>query len=156
MFAWRQARRVLLRSAGQREALLAQVARRDALRADRLRERMVVIDDVGDLTAAAWDGLLARLERELGEVAIRNPRVWIVSPNPSSRGGIAAVARQIATSRLSRRFRISMLPTYTPGGKLARMWRGGVGVLQGPAMISSGGRTWSTSRSPPAARSCAS
>jgi glycosyltransferase involved in cell wall biosynthesis len=85
--------------------------------------------------AASWDTLGSRLEQVLGEVAVRSPRVWIVSPNPSSRGGIAAVARQIATSRLSRRFRISMLPTYTPGSTLARIWRGGVGVFQILSMI---------------------
>jgi glycosyltransferase involved in cell wall biosynthesis len=83
----------------------------------------------------AWDVVGARLEAVLAEVAVRNPRVWIVSPNPTSRGGIAAVARQIATSRLSRRYRISMLPTYAPGSMLQRTWRGGVGILQVGAMI---------------------
>jgi glycosyltransferase involved in cell wall biosynthesis len=83
----------------------------------------------------AWDVVGARLEAILSEVAVRSPRVWIVSPNPTSRGGIAAVARQIATSRLSRRYRISMLPTYSPGSMFERVWRGGLGILQVGSMI---------------------
>ncbi len=85
--------------------------------------------------ARSWDAVGVKLEQVLGEVAVRNPRVWIVSPNPDSRGGIAAVARQIATSRLSRRYRISMLPTYTAGSMVQRVRRGALGILQVGTMI---------------------
>jgi glycosyltransferase involved in cell wall biosynthesis len=58
-----------------------------------------------------------------------------VSPNPEGRGGIAAVARQIATSRLSRRYRISMLPTWKPGNTLTRAWHGASGIVKVITMI---------------------
>ena len=86
-------------------------------------------------TTFSWSAIGERLEAVLAEVGARAPRVWIVSPNPTSRGGVAAVARQIATSSLTRRYRMSMLPTYEPGSKLARIYRGGSGILQIAVMI---------------------
>jgi glycosyltransferase involved in cell wall biosynthesis len=80
--------------------------------------------------ARSWDTVAARLEAVLLEVAPRARRIWMVSPNPTSRGGVAAVARQIATSPLTRKYRISMLPTYAPGSMLGRLYRGAVGIIQ--------------------------
>jgi glycosyltransferase involved in cell wall biosynthesis len=74
--------------------------------------------------AFSWDTITDRLETVLAEVKVRAPRVWMVSPNASSRGGVAAVARQIAVSPLTRKYRMSMLPTYAPGSMLARFYRG--------------------------------
>jgi glycosyltransferase involved in cell wall biosynthesis len=78
----------------------------------------------------SWDAITDRLESVLFEVARRAPRVWLVSPNPTSRGGVAAVARQIAVSSLTRKYRISMLPTYAPGSMLGRLYRGATGIIQ--------------------------
>ena len=80
--------------------------------------------------AFSWDAITDRLEAVLAEVSVRAPRVWMVSPNASSRGGVAAVARQIAVSPLTRKYRMSMLPTYAPGSKLARFYRGAIGITQ--------------------------
>jgi glycosyltransferase involved in cell wall biosynthesis len=80
--------------------------------------------------AHSWQAILDRLEPALAEVAPRAPRVWLVSPNPTSRGGVAAVARQIAVSPLTRRYRVSSLPTYAPGSMLGRLYRGALGILQ--------------------------
>lgn len=134
IFAWRQARRCLIVNARQRERLLAHVARFDPLRSERMAQRLDVLPGNGlppaESKAEAWDAIADRLEGVLREVAPRAPRVWMVSPNPTSRGGVAAVARQIATSSLTRKYRISMLPTYAPGSMLARLYRGAVGILQ--------------------------
>ncbi len=78
----------------------------------------------------SWDAITDRLETVLAEVSVPAPRVWLVSPNPTSRGGVAAVARQIAVSTLVRKYRISMLPTYAPGTMLERLYRGAAGILQ--------------------------
>lgn len=78
----------------------------------------------------SWDAITDRLESVLFEVMPRAPRVWLVSPNPTSRGGVAAVARQIAVSTLTRKYRISMLPTYAPGSMLGRLYRGAMGIVQ--------------------------
>ncbi|MEP7028049.1 MAG: glycosyltransferase [Candidatus Eisenbacteria bacterium] len=83
-----------------------------------------------------WASITDRLEVVLREIAVRAPRVWLVSPNPTSRGGVAAVARQIAISPITRKYRISMVPTYAPGTKLERSYRAAHGILLlGGAMI---------------------
>jgi len=110
--------------AGAIRSLASASARAEAARAARIRA-----------TTFSWDAIAGRLEAVLAEVGPRAPRVWMVSPNPTSRGGVAAVARQIATSSLTRRYRVSMLPTYAPGTALARLVRGGVGICQVGAMI---------------------
>jgi len=94
-------------------------ARAEAARAARARA-----------SAFSWDTITDRLEAVLAEVKLRAPRVWMVSPNASSRGGVAAVARQIAVSPLTRKYRMSMLPTYAPGSMPARFYRGAMGLTQ--------------------------
>jgi glycosyltransferase involved in cell wall biosynthesis len=86
--------------------------------------------------AHSWPRITDRLEAVLAEVAQRAPRVWLVSPNPTSRGGVAAVARQIAVSPIVRKYRISMVPTYAPGSMPGRIYRAAHGLLLlGGAMI---------------------
>jgi len=86
--------------------------------------------------AHSWPAITDRLEAVLAEVVPRAPRVWLVSPNPTSRGGVAAVARQIAVSPIARKYRISMVPTYAPGSMLARIYYAAHGLmLLGGAMI---------------------
>ena len=86
--------------------------------------------------AHSWTAITDKLEAVLTEVAPLAPRIWLVSPNPTSRGGVAAVARQIAVSPIVRKYRISMVPTYAPGSMLARIYRAGHGlILLGGSMI---------------------
>ena len=76
----------------------------------------------------SFDAIAVQLERVLGAAARPAPRVWLVSPDPGSRGGIAAVARQMVVSPLSRRYRLSMFPTHRAGSALGRLYRGAVGI----------------------------
>ena len=82
--------------------------------------------------AAQWtfEAVAARLEDVLAAAAEPAPRVWLVAPDPGSPGGVAAVARQMLVSPLSRRYRLSMLPTYRRGSALARVWRGASGLVR--------------------------
>jgi glycosyltransferase involved in cell wall biosynthesis len=85
----------------------------------------------------SWSAITDRLEGVLTEIAHRAPRVWLVSPNPTSRGGVAAVARQIAVSPLTRTYRISLIATHVPGSLLARIWQAtvGIGALAGSLVV---------------------
>ncbi len=86
--------------------------------------------------AHSWATITDQLEQVLSEVSVRAPRVWLVSPSPTSRGGVAAVARQIAVSPIVRKYRISMVPTHAPGSMLGRLYRAAHGLLLlGGAMI---------------------
>ncbi len=76
----------------------------------------------------SFDAIAGRLEGVLQEAARPAPRVWLVSPDPGSRGGVAAVARQMVVSPLSRRFRLSMFPTYRAGSLFERLYRGALGI----------------------------
>jgi glycosyltransferase involved in cell wall biosynthesis len=111
-----------------------------------LAEAIAALADPAERSAAAlaararaeefsWDAITDRLEGVLAEVVPRAPRIWMVSPNPTSRGGVAAVARQIAVSPLTRRYRFSMLPTYAPGSMAMRLYRGAAGILQIATML---------------------
>jgi glycosyltransferase involved in cell wall biosynthesis len=62
------------------------------------------------------------LEVILKEAAAPAPRVWLVSPAPWSRGGVADVARQVLLSPLSRCWRMTAVPTYVTGSAALRLW----------------------------------
>ena len=81
-------------------------------------------------SALSFESIAARLEEVLRAAAEPAPRVWLVAPDPGSPGGVAAVARQVVVSRLSRRYRLSMLPTYRRGSAPARAWRGAMGIVR--------------------------
>ena len=74
-------------------------------------------------------GVIAReLEGVLEAAARPAPRVWLVAPDPGSPGGVAAVARQVLVSPLSRSYRLCMFPTYRRGSTVARVWRAAMGL----------------------------
>ncbi len=79
-------------------------------------------------SALSFDAIATQLEKVLVEAARPAPRVWLVSPDPGSRGGVAAVARQMVVSPLARRFRLSMFPTYRAGSVAERLYRGALGI----------------------------
>lgn len=76
----------------------------------------------------SWEAIVPRLESVLAEAALPAPRVWIVSPHPVSRGGVAAVARQLVASPLARRYRLSVLSTYRAGSILGRLYHATLGI----------------------------
>ncbi len=76
----------------------------------------------------SFEAIAAQLEGVLTEAIRPAPRVWLVAPDPGSRGGVAAVARQMVVSPLSRHVRLSMFPTYRAGSVLGRLYRGGLGI----------------------------
>jgi glycosyltransferase involved in cell wall biosynthesis len=72
--------------------------------------------------------IAAELEAVLAEAARPAPRIWLVSPDPVSRGGVAAVARQMSCSPLARAYRLSIFPTYRAGSIPGRLYRAVVGL----------------------------
>ena len=82
----------------------------------------------GRAAAMSFAAIAQRLEGVLEEATRPAPRVWLVSPDPGSRGGVAAVARQMVVSPLSRRFRLSMFPTYRAGSIAERLYRAALGI----------------------------
>ncbi len=69
----------------------------------------------------SWDAVASRLEVVLEQAAAPAPRVWIVAPHPTSRGGVASVVRQMVRSSLARRYRLAVLPTYRAGSVWTRL-----------------------------------
>ena len=54
---------------------------------------------------------------------MKRPRLWIVSPAPWSRGGVAAVTRQLRDSSLADRYRLRVVATHASGSAVVRvMW----------------------------------
>ena len=82
------------------------------------------------VSTCAFDRVAGELEAVLEAAAEPAPRVWVVAPDPDSPGGVAAVARQVLVSPLSRHYRMSMLPTYRRGSILARSWHGATGIAR--------------------------
>lgn len=76
----------------------------------------------------SFSAVTAELETILAEAARPAPRIWLVSPAPSSRGGVAAVARQMSSSALARQYRLSIFPTYRAGSIPGRLYRAAVGL----------------------------
>jgi glycosyltransferase involved in cell wall biosynthesis len=81
--------------------------------------------------ACGWDAMAARLERVLAEAAAPAPRIWRVGPDPGSRGGVAAVGRQLLVSPLVRHYRLNHMAMSRPGSIFtrARAAAWGVGKL---------------------------
>jgi glycosyltransferase involved in cell wall biosynthesis len=71
--------------------------------------------------ACSWDAVAARLERVLAEASAPAPRIWLVGPDPGSRGGVAAVGRQFLVSPLVRNYRLTHMATYQPGSVATRV-----------------------------------
>jgi glycosyltransferase involved in cell wall biosynthesis len=113
MEAASRARRVLVSGDAERERLTSRIATRDPIRADRLQPLMEEIPASG-VTAGDHE-MMARLESALEVAACKVPRIWLVSPAPWTKGGVAEVARHILVSPLSRNWRISIVPTYVAG-----------------------------------------
>ncbi|MEO6463299.1 MAG: glycosyltransferase [Candidatus Eisenbacteria bacterium] len=78
--------------------------------------------------ARSFTAVAGGLEGVLAAAAQPAPRVWLVAPDPGSAGGVAAVARQMLVSTLSRRYRLSMLSTHRTGSVASRLLHGGVGL----------------------------
>jgi glycosyltransferase involved in cell wall biosynthesis len=75
-----------------------------------------------------FDVVAGRLEHVLREAAATAPRIWLVGPDPGSRGGVAAVGRQFLVSPLGRNYRLAHLSTYEPGSVGTRLRAAGWGV----------------------------
>jgi glycosyltransferase involved in cell wall biosynthesis len=120
VYAASRARRVLVANDAEREQRISRIAARDEFRAERLIPLIEVISHTGDLPGD--EETVLRLETVLQEAARWAPRVWLVSPAPWTRGGVAEVARQVLVSPLNRDWRMVSVPTYANGSVVSRLW----------------------------------
>jgi glycosyltransferase involved in cell wall biosynthesis len=96
--------------------------------ADPVERRRLAVAARSRASARAFGTVAGELEGVLEAAARPAPRVWLVAPDPGSPGGVAAVARQVLVSPLSRSYRLCMFPTYRRGSVVARVWRGAMGL----------------------------